>query len=261
MYRENVVKRKLKNGENVLGVFSNTGSPAIVEMMGLAGLDFIIIDQEHGQGDITTLMAQLQAMSSTKATSIVRVPWNDKVYIKRVLDAGVEGIMVPSVETAEEARQVVSACRYPPDGVRGSGAGAARVSNYGMSKDYTKTYADNLLIAIQIETVLAVQNLEEILAVGGFDVAFIGPFDLSASAGQMGNIKHPEVAALLERAEKCIKASDKALGTVPHPGTSAVDMCNRGYQMVASKNEIARIRESVLSEVTQFAEALGNNAS
>lgn len=255
MYRENVVKRKLKNKQKVLGAFSNTGSPAIVEMLGIAGLDFIIIDQEHGQGDITTLMAQLQAISGTPMTSLVRVPWNDKVYIKRVLDAGVEGIVVPSVETAEEARAAVAACRYPPFGVRGSGAGAARVSDYGMVKDYTKVFADNLLIALQIETVQAVENIDEILAVDGFDVAFIGPYDLSASAGQMGNLKHPDVAALLARAEERILASGKALGTVPHAGTTALDMFHKGYHMVASKNEMARIRDSVGPEIQSFREA------
>ena len=127
---------------------------------GLAGFDYLLLDHEHGLGDLGTLLQQLQAMSATPATSIVRVQWNDMVVLKRVLDAGVEGVMIPLVETAEEARAAVASCRYPPAGRRGAAASSARASNYGMAPDYVATCADNLLVALQIESEKGVENIE-----------------------------------------------------------------------------------------------------
>ena len=131
----------------------------------------------------------------------MRVPWNDHVYLKRVLDAGVEAVLIPSIDTADEARAAVAACLYPTRGRRGTAASSVRASSYGMAPDYVATCADNLLIGCQIESAKAVENIDEILAVDGIDLMFIGPFDLSATVGQMGNLKHPEVARLIEHAE------------------------------------------------------------
>ena len=154
-------------------------------------------------------------MSATPTVGVVRVPWNDHVYLKRVLDAGAEAVLIPSIDTADEARAAVAACRYPPRGRRGTASSSVRASSYGMAPDYVATCADDLLIACQIESVTAVDNIDAILAVEGIDLMFIGPFDLSATVGQMGNLKHPEVAALIERAEKAIRASGPPDGHGP----------------------------------------------
>ncbi|MCW3477300.1 HpcH/HpaI aldolase family protein [Limobrevibacterium gyesilva] len=252
MYRPNAAKRRLQAGEKILGCWSALGSPAVVELLGFAGFDYILLDQEHGIGEPSNLLAQLQAMSATACTSIVRVPWNDHVYLKRVLDAGVEGVMVPSIETAEEARAAVAACRYPPVGHRGAGASSARASNYGMAPDYVATCADNLLIALQIESAKGVENIDSILAVEGIDVMFIGPHDLSGTIGQLGNLKHPDVAALIARAEERILARGLPMGTVPHPGCSALDMFARGYSFVNAGSDVSRLRDSSLSDVRAF---------
>src|SRR4030095_2524428 len=134
------------------------------------------------------------------------------------LDAGAEAVLIPSIDTPEEARAAVAACLYPPRGRRGTAASSVRASSYGMAPDYVATCAENLLIACQIESAKAVENIDDILGVGGMDMLFIGPFDLSATVGQMGNLKHPEVALLIERADERIKGAGRALGRAAHPG-------------------------------------------
>ncbi len=202
MYRKNTLKQRLVDGEKVLGCWTMLGHPQVVEILSLAGFDYLVLDQEHGLGDPSTLAAQLHAMSATPTVGVVRVPWNDHVYLKRVLDMGAEAVLIPSIDTADEARAAVAACLYPTRGRRGTAASSVRASSYGMAPDYVATCADNLLIACQIESAKAVENIDEILAVDGIDLIFIGPFDLSATVGQMGNLKHPEVARLIGRAEE-----------------------------------------------------------
>jgi len=254
MYRKNRLKERLQNAENVFGCWTMLGNPHATEILALAGFDYLILDQEHGLGDPSSLSLQLQAASATEATPIVRVPWNDHVYLKRVLDAGAEGVMIPSVETAEEARTAVAACRYPPQGRRGTAASTVRASSYGMAPDYVATCADNLLIVLQIESAKGVENIDEILEVEGIDVMFIGPYDLSGTVGQLGNIKHPEVARLIEHAEARIKAKGLPMGTVPHPGCTWKDMFARGYQFVNAGSDVARLRDGSLADVKAFRE-------
>jgi 4-hydroxy-2-oxoheptanedioate aldolase len=252
MYRPNPLKQRLRNGENVLGCWTMLGSPQVVEILSLAGFDYLVIDQEHGLGDPTSLPAQLHAMSATQTVGVVRVPWNDHVYLKRVLDAGAEAVLIPSVDTAEEARAAVAACLYPPRGRRGTASSSVRASNYGMAGDYVATCADNLLVACQIESAKAVENIDAILAVEGIDLIFIGPFDLSATLGQMGNLKHPEVARLIEHAESRIRAAGRPMGTVPHPGCTWKDMFARGYQFVNAGSDVSRLRDGALTDVKEF---------
>lgn len=252
MYRPNVLKERLRKGEKVLGCWTMLGHPQVVEILSLAGFDYLVLDQEHGLGDATTLAAQLHAMQATPCVGVVRVPWNDHVYLKRVLDVGAEAVLIPSVDTADEARAAVAACRYPPRGRRGTAASSVRASSYGMAPNYVATCADELLIACQIESATAVGNIDAIVAVEGIDLFFIGPFDLSATVGQMGNLKHPEVAALIERAEKAIVGAGKPMGTVPHPGATWQDMFERGYQFVNAGSDVARLRDGSIADVKGF---------
>jgi 4-hydroxy-2-oxoheptanedioate aldolase len=252
MFRPNVLKQRLKRGDKVLGCWSMLGSPQVAEILSLAGFDFVVLDQEHGLGDITTLSAQLHAMSATPATGLVRVPSNDRVYIKKVLDVGAEAVLIPTIDTAEDARAAVASCFYPPRGQRGTAASSVRASGYGMAPDYVKACADELLVCCQIESAQAVENIDAILAVDGIDLLFIGPFDLSATVGQMGNLKHPEVARLLAHAEQRIRAAGRPMGTVPHPGCTWKDMFERGYQMVNAGSDIAKLRDGSLADVKEF---------
>lgn len=252
MYRVNTLKQRLRNGEQVLGCWTMLGQPQVVEILSLAGFDFLVLDQEHGLGDVTSLAAQLHAMSATSTVGVVRVPWNDHVYLKRVLDVGAEAVLIPSIDTADDARAAVAACLYPPRGRRGTAASSVRASSYGMAADYIATCADNLLIACQIESARAVENIDAILAVEGIDLLFIGPFDLSATVGRMNDLKHPDVARLIEHAETRIRAAGRPMGTVPHPGCTWKDMFERGYQFVNAGSDIARLRDGSLADVKEF---------
>lgn len=252
MYRGNTLKQRLRNGERVLGCWTMLGQPQVVEILSLAGFDFLVLDQEHGLGDVTSLAAQLHAMSATSTVGVVRVPWNDHVYLKRVLDVGAEAVLIPSIDTADDARAAVAACLYPPRGRRGTAASSVRASSYGMAADYIATCADNLLIACQIESARAVENIDAILAVEGIDLLFIGPFDLSATVGRMNDLKHPDVARLIEHAETRIRAAGRPMGTVPHPGCTWKDMFERGYQFVNAGSDIARLRDGSLADVKEF---------
>jgi 4-hydroxy-2-oxoheptanedioate aldolase len=257
MFKKNELKRRLAAGEKAVGCWISLGSPEVTELLGHAGFDYLLLDQEHGLGDLATLVSQLQALSASSTLGIVRVPWNDPVYLKRVLDAGAQGVMIPAIETAEQARAAVAACHYPPAGIRGSGAGGARCSNYGFVKDYLTRAADELLIALQVESITAVENIDEILAVEGVDVIFIGPHDLSATIGHLSEMQHPKVAPVIAHAEQRILASGKAMGTVPHPGVPWIDMFKRGYRFVNAGSDVSRLRDTAIADVRSFREAYG----
>jgi len=254
MFRPNALKARLLAGKRALGCWTVLGAPAVIELLALCGFDFLLLDQEHGFGEPSALLHSLQAMAATPAcSSVVRVPSNDPHYLKRVLDAGVECVMVPNVETAEDARAIVAACRYPPAGRRGSALGSARASDYGIrAPDYRQRAAQELLVVCQIESPRAVENVEAIAAVEGVDVVFIGPHDLSGTVGQLGDLKHPDVARLIARAEEGIKRSGKPMGTVPHPGATWREMFERGYHMINAGSDVGRLRDGALADVKEF---------
>jgi 4-hydroxy-2-oxoheptanedioate aldolase len=250
MYRPNPLKARLAAGKKALGCWLQINSPIAAEMLALAGYDFLLIDNEHGPASLSDSVALLQAMSATPAASVMRVPWNDPVYLKRALDIGVEGVMIPAVETREQAEQAVRACRYPPLGFRGSAYQVVRAANYGIGvPDYIKTAAENLLIICQIESKRAVDNIEAIAAVDGIDMLLIGPNDLAGTAGHFGDIEHPEVMALITRAERAIKAAGKKLGSIAFAGRTPQQMFDHGYDLIAASTEITLMRETALAEV------------
>lgn len=245
MYRPNALKKRLKNGGKVLGCWATLGHPHVCEILALAGYDFLLVDQEHGIGEPSMLIPILQAVSATPVTVVVRVPANDPVYLKRVLDAGAEAVMIPGIDTVEHARAAVAACRYPPHGRRGSATGSIRAANYGMlGADYARTAADNTLIICQIESATAVDNVEAIGAVEGVDVLFLGPNDLSGSIGKLGEFNDPKVADLLARAETGMKRTGKALGAIPHAGRSWQQLLEAGYAMMTCTSDARLLRES-----------------
>ncbi len=258
MYRENVLKRRLKNAEKAFGSWNVLASSFATEVMAYSGFDFIIIDHEHGVGDLGTLAHQLQVLGASPATSLVRVPGHDVSYIRRVLDLGAEGIVVPAVATAAEARAVVAASYYPPYGIRGAAPGTIRASGFGAAaKEYAKTANENVLVVCQIETVQGATNAAEIAAVDGVDMIFVGPYDLSASAGRMGEMDHPEVLALIDQIEFHANAAAVPLGTVLRPDMSLEDAYARGYLMVATGSDSTRLRAACVADVANFSKITG----
>lgn len=262
MYRPNLLKQRLKKGEKVFGSWNVLASAFATEVMGYAGFDFIIIDQEHGVGDLTTLGHQFQALSGTPTTALVRVPGHDGAYIRRVLDLGAEGLVVPSVNTAAEARAIVETCYYPPFGSRGAAPGTIRASSFGAeAAPYARTANDNTLLICQIETVEGVNNAADIAAVDGVDMLFVGPYDLSASAGFMGEMSHPQVVALIEKVEAVAKAAGKPLGSILRPGVALKEVYDRGYQLISTGNDASRLRAACVADVARFREAIGSGAA
>jgi len=228
----NKVKWLLKERKKILGAWLQAGSPITAEVLGKAGFDFLMVDMEHGPGDILTLISQLQAISKFDVTPFARAPWNDTVIIKRMLDAGLYGILIPYVSTRQEAEAAVRACRYPLEGVRGI-APSPRAGGYGMNGNHYLEHAnEQLVVMTAMETPEAVENIEEIVTVAGLDGIFIGPMDLATSLGHFCNPGHPEVQEAIGKIEQAVLASDKFLGTVANSFEAAKKLYAKGYSFV-----------------------------
>ncbi|MEE8391377.1 MAG: HpcH/HpaI aldolase/citrate lyase family protein [Anaerolineae bacterium] len=254
MVLENRVKRMLKEGKKTAGAWLQIASPFTAEILSQAGFDWLIIDMEHGPGDVLTLISQLQAMNGTDVVPLVRAPWNDFVTIKRILDAGVYGLLVPYVNTREEAKAAVRACRYPPQGIRGV-AGSPRAQGYGQNvREYLERANDEILLITAVETPTAVANLDGILAVDGVDGIFIGPMDLATNMGYLGDPKHPEVQDAIATIEKKVLGAGKVLGTISSTWEQALQLYEKGYQMVmllADGVSLAKLAAATIAEFRQ----------
>jgi 2-dehydro-3-deoxyglucarate aldolase/4-hydroxy-2-oxoheptanedioate aldolase len=233
----NLFKKAMRE-KGALGVWSMSGSPLVAEALGCAGYDFVVLDMEHAPNDVPRMLPLLQSVAGTPAASLVRLPWNDTVIVKQVLDIGANSIMFPYVQNAEEARRAVAATRYPPDGVRGV-AGMSRATRFGGVSGYFAKAADELCVVLQLETVEAVANLAEIAAVAGVDSIFIGPSDLSASMGLVGQVDHPSVQEVLAKAAKACAAAGKPVGILASSAARASDYFGYGYDWVASGSDLA----------------------
>ncbi|MDB6141655.1 MAG: 2,4-dihydroxyhept-2-ene,7-dioic acid aldolase [Pseudomonas sp.] len=194
-----------------IGMFSTLGSNTLVELLAGCGFDWIMLDTEHSPNDMSELISQLQAMSAHEVCPIVRPAWSDMIMIKRILDAGAQTLLIPSIQSAEEAVTAVSFTRYPPYGIRGV-SGSSRAANYGLNPNYLRTADNEICILAQIETVEGLRNLESIAAVEGIDGVFIGPADLAASLGHLGDTQHPEVQAAVDDAFRRLRALGKPAG-------------------------------------------------
>jgi 2-keto-3-deoxy-L-rhamnonate aldolase RhmA len=222
-------RQKLASSQKLLGSLLSSPSNAVMETLTTVGFDWIWIDMEHGPFDIPSVLQMLQAKSGDCHT-IVRVPSNDETWIKRVLDIGAEGIIVPHVDTAEQARHAVACSKYPPIGIRSAGAGRAQL--YGTNGNYVPQANDVVSVLVQIEHKDALPHLDEILAVKGIDAAIIGPYDLSGSMGKFGQFNDPEVKDAIQKINKACKKANVPCGIF----TMSVDIANAsfadGFQIV-----------------------------
>lgn len=208
---QNAFKRALKAGKAQIGLWSSLSSNYSVEVIAGAGFDWMLLDSEHSPADVESLLRQLQAAAPYPTHPVVRVPWNDMVWIKRVLDIGAQTLLVPYVSTAAEARNAVAYTRYPPQGVRGV-AGTTRATRFGRIKDYARRAHEEICLLVQVETQAALDHIEAIAAVEGVDGIFIGPADLHASLGHTGQVAHPEVKPLIDEAIRRIRKCGCAPG-------------------------------------------------
>ena len=209
---ENTFKRALELRQSQIGLWLGIPSPYTAEMLGGAGFDWLLVDGEHAPNTLDSILAQLQALAAYPVHPVVRCSWNDAVEIKRLLDIGAQNLLVPMVQDAAQAAAAVAATRYPPDGIRGVGAALARASQWNRTTEYLQCANARVCVLVQVETQAALENLEVISAVDGVDGIFIGPSDLAADMGHLGNPGHPEVQEAVEEAIVRICRAGKAAG-------------------------------------------------
>ncbi len=207
----NSLRQRLLAHETLIGCWSALGSPITTEVLGLAGFDWLLIDLEHAPNDILSLIPQLMALKSSSSAPFVRPQWNDTVLIKRLLDAGVYNFIIPYVQSVEEAAAAVAATRYPPQGVRGVSV-SQRSNHYGTIADYMKLINENITVVVQIENRAGVEASEAIAALDGIDALFVGPSDLAAAYGHLGNANHPQVQDAIKTVFDAARSQGKASG-------------------------------------------------
>ena len=248
------IRDQVLNGDIVAGTFCNLGSAMTVEIAGLAGFDWVLLDMEHGAGDQETLVHQIHAAAGTSAAPVVRIAWNDPPRFKRVLDLGASGIMVPYVNTEAEARQAAASMRYPPDGVRGV-ATMNRAGGFGGGFDeYFATANGKLLTVVQIETAQAVQNSSDIARVSGVDVLFIGPTDLSVSLGIPLQFDHPSFTDSLARVVLACRDAGKAPGILLRSPSQLQHAIDDGFSFVAIGSDGGMVASAMRATLDAFSD-------
>ncbi len=231
-----------------IGTWVMSASPIVAEAVGHAGFDWGVLDMEHTPIDLMGLVHLLQAVGNTRMVPVVRVPWNDTVTVKRVLDAGAHTLLFPFVQGAGEAANAVSATRYPPEGVRGM-AGMSRASRFGTTPDFLRGANRTIAVVLQLETPQAIANLEEIAAVPGVDALFVGPGDLSGSMGRTGELTHPDVMALMADAARRARAIGMPIGTVGGTPETVARYRSIGYDFVAIGSDLGLLMRAAQSAV------------
>lgn len=254
---KNWVRKALKEGSKVSGAWLQAASSITAEIMAEAGYDALMIDLEHGPGDILTTMQQIQAMKGEIAVPFCRAPWNDFVQIKKILDAGVFGLLVPYVNTKEEAQAAISAISYPKEGIRGV-AGSPRAAHYGnKSMEYLSQANDEIYVMTAVETPEAVANLDEILSIDRLDGIFIGPMDLATNMGFFGNPKAEEVQNAIKTVEEKVFASGKVLSTIAGTWEDAKKKYDRGYQLVFFFSDTTTLGAVARDRLQEFRDYIG----
>jgi 2-dehydro-3-deoxyglucarate aldolase len=237
----NDFRRRVLSGDRLIGCWSALGSPITTEVLGLAGFDWLLIDSEHAPNDVLSMIPQLMALKDSPSAPVVRPAWNDTVLIKRLLDAGFYNFLVPFVQSAAEARAAVAATRYPPAGVRGVSV-SQRSNKYGTVADYQKRVNDEICVIVQIENKAGVEAAAEIAAIDGVDGLFVGPSDLAAALGHLGNANHPDVQAAMKVVFAAAKAAGKTSGILAPVEADARRYLEQGVNFVAVGSDLGVFR-------------------
>lgn len=246
---QNNFKHAIAGRQKQVGMWSTLCSPIVAEILSFSGLDWVVIDTEHSPNEVPNVMAQLQAMAAGDVTPVVRPAWNDAVLIKRLLDIGANTFLVPFVQNADEAAAAVAATRYPPDGVRGVSV-SQRGNKFGRVEDYFERANDEICVLVQVETPQAAEQCGAIAAVEGVDGVFIGPSDLAASMGHLGNPKHPDVQQAIDDAANACRNAGKPAGILVFNEDDAQVYFDKGFTFVAVGSD--------LGAVTRYADGLAH---
>ncbi|MFM0361359.1 4-hydroxy-2-oxoheptanedioate aldolase [Paraburkholderia sediminicola] len=250
----NPFKAALANGQRQIGFWLSMADAYLAEVSATAGFEWLLIDAEHAPNDVRSILAQLQAVAPYSAEAVVRPVNGDPALLKRLLDIGARNLLVPMIDTADQACACVAAVRYPPHGIRGVGSAVGRASRWSSRTDYLDIADSEICLLVQAETVTALDNLEAICAVDGVDGVFIGPADLAASMGHRGKPGHPEVQNAIEAAMRTIIASGKAAGTLTSDPVLARRYLELGCTFVATGVDILMFANAARKLAREFIE-------
>jgi len=249
---ENRFKSALARGDMLYGCWAGFADAYATEMLATAGFDWLVIDGEHAPNDLPSIMRQLQVLEGRHSAPVVRLPMGEAWAIKQVLDAGAQTLLIPMVDSAEQARALVRATRYPPDGIRGSGAALARATQFSAIPDYVATANAQICLLVQVETRAGIDALDEILQVDGVDGVFIGPSDLAADMGYLGDSDQPEVRAVIRDALARIAASDKAAGILSLDHDTARLYRDWGAQFLAVGIDVVMLTQAARATMARW---------
>ncbi|QHB31125.1 2-dehydro-3-deoxyglucarate aldolase [Yersinia canariae] len=247
----NQFRRNLQQGQTLIGCWSALANHISAEVLGLAGFDWLVLDGEHAPNDVTTFIPQLMALKGSHSAVVARAPCNEPVIIKRLLDIGFYNFLIPFVESEEEAIRAVASTRYPPAGIRGVSV-SHRSNNYGTVPDYFATINDNITVLVQIESQQGVDNLDAIAAVEGVDGIFVGPGDLSAALGYLGQPNHPEVQKVIRHIFDRAKAQGKPSGILAPVEADARRYLEWGATFVAVGSDLGVFRNATQALCDKF---------
>jgi 4-hydroxy-2-oxoheptanedioate aldolase len=249
----NEFKKRLNSGKTQFGIWSCLTSEMVTELLATTDIDWICIDGEHSPNQLTEMRRQLLSIDHSGTSAIVRVPSGEDWILKQVMDIGAQTVLVPMVDTAEQAEQLVRAVNYPPHGIRGVGAYGTRAAKFGTTTEYLSTANEQICLIIQIESMRAIENLDAILAVDGIDAVFIGPADLSADMGFLGAPESPEVQSVINDAFAKIIASDKAAGTLSLNPMLAQKQTEMGVDFIAVGMDVELLGNAASALVSKVA--------
>lgn len=248
----NPFKAALASGQPQFGIWAGFASGYAAEMVASFDYDWMLIDGEHAPNTLPTLQAQLQAVAPYRSAPVVRAVNSDPALIKQLLDIGAQTLMIPMVESAEQARALVQATRYPPHGIRGVGGGLTRATRWDSVPNYLKTAHEQLCLIVQVESRAGVENVEAIAAVEGVDAVFVGPADLSTNLGYYGDASQPEVQQAIRRAIDATLAAGKVSGILAPQETDARRYLDWGCQFVAVGIDISLMRQAALANLARY---------
>ncbi|WP_414474768.1 4-hydroxy-2-oxoheptanedioate aldolase [Microvirga sp. M2] len=251
----NAFKAALRTGRPQIGLWLALASPYVAEICAGAGYDWLLIDAEHGPNDVPLLAAQLQAVAASASHPVVRVPIGEAWIIKQVLDIGAQTLLIPMVESAEQARALVRATRYPPEGMRGVGAALARASHYNRLPDYLQSANEQICLLLQVESRAGLAAIEEIAAIDGVDGIFVGPADLAADMGFLGDPGAPEVQAAVIDGLRRSLACGKAAGILTADQELAKSYVELGASFVAIGSDVGVLAGGTSRLLSQFGAA------
>jgi len=237
----NTYKQRLLAGERLIGCWCSLANPITTEVLGVAGFDWLLLDGEHSPNDVTTFVPQLMALKDSPSAPIVRPSWNNPVELKRLLDAGFYNFLIPFIESAEEAARAVAATRYPPQGFRGISV-SQRSNRFGTVPEYFAKVNEHICVMVQIESRKGVAAAAAIAGTEGVDGIFVGPSDLAAGYGHLGNPNHPDVQAAMAQVFAAAKAAGKAIGILAPVEADARRYLELGATFVAVGSDLGVFR-------------------